>query len=68
MQQSDIGIELYTYPLGTDTNTPHCGRGFLATFPPCLQSWTYATFVNAVGAFFAGGGPATRGLPGPKPG
>jgi hypothetical protein len=38
--------------------TPHCCRGFSATFPPYLQSFTYATFVNAAGSFFAGGGPA----------
>ena len=58
MQQSDFGVELYTYPLGTDTQTPHCCRGFNATFPPYLQSWTFATFVNAAGSFFAGGGAA----------
>jgi hypothetical protein len=58
MQQSDFGVHLYTYPLGTDTNTPHCCRGFNATFPPYIQSWTYATFVNAAGSFFAGGGAA----------
>jgi hypothetical protein len=38
--------------------TPHCCRGFLITFPPYLQSFTYATFVNAAGSFFAGGGAA----------
>jgi hypothetical protein len=62
MQQSDFGVHLYTYPVGwptqTDTNTPHCCRGFNATFPPYIQSWTYATFVNAAGSFFAGGGAA----------
>jgi hypothetical protein len=62
LQQSDFGIHLYTNPAGwptqTDTNTPHCCRGFLITFPPYIQSWTYATFVNAAGSFFAGGGAA----------
>jgi hypothetical protein len=62
LQQSDITIELYTHPIGwptqTDTNTPHCCRGFSATFPPYLQSFTYATFVNEAGSFFAGGGAA----------
>jgi hypothetical protein len=65
IQQSAFGIHLYTHPLGwptqTDTNTPHCCRGFNATFPPYLQSWTYATFVNAAGSFFAGGGAAAAG-------
>ena len=42
MQQSDFGVIGQT--------------GFLITFPPYLQSWTYATFVNAAGSFFAGGG------------
>jgi len=32
--------------------------GFLPTYYPYLQSNTYATFVNAAGTFFAGGGPA----------
>jgi hypothetical protein len=32
--------------------------GFLPDYYPYLQSWTYATFVNATGAFSAGGGPA----------
>jgi hypothetical protein len=32
--------------------------GFLPVFPPYLQSHTYATFVNAAGSFFAGGGAA----------
>jgi hypothetical protein len=62
LQQSDFGIQLYTNPVGwptqTDTDTPHCCRGFLITFPPYIQSWTYATFVNAAGSFFAGGGAA----------
>jgi hypothetical protein len=42
LQQSDLGTAGVT--------------GFLITFPPYLQSWTYATFVNAAGSFFAGGG------------
>ena len=62
LQQSDFTLELYTHPIGwpteTNTQTPHCCRGFSATFPPYLQSFTYATFVNAVGSFFAGGGAA----------
>jgi len=32
--------------------------GTLGTFPPYLQTITYATFVNAAGSFFAGGGAA----------
>jgi hypothetical protein len=44
LQQSDFGTVGLT--------------GFLITFPPYLQSWTYATFVNAAGSFFAGGGAA----------
>jgi len=32
--------------------------GFLPTYYPYLQSWTYATVYNAPGTFFAGGGPA----------
>ncbi|HEY5658199.1 MAG TPA: hypothetical protein VIY27_10465 [Myxococcota bacterium] len=47
MQQSDFGVALTLYE-----------RGFIATFPPYLQSFTYATFVNAAGSFFAGGGAA----------
>jgi hypothetical protein len=56
MQQSDFGVALgltsTTYPWGQG----NCCRGFLITFPPYLQSFTYATFVNAAGSFFAGGG------------
>ena len=62
LQQSNFTLELYTHPIGwptqTNTQTPHCCRGFSATFPPYLQSFTYATFVNAAGSFFAGGGAA----------
>jgi len=58
MQQSDIGIALLsthsTYTWGQGS----CCRGFLNTFPPYIQSWTYATFVNAAGSFFASGGAA----------
>jgi hypothetical protein len=65
LQQSDLGVHLYTHPVGwptqTDTDTPHCCRGFLITFPPYLQTITYATFVNAAGSFFAGGGAAVAG-------
>jgi hypothetical protein len=32
--------------------------GFRPTAPPYLQSWTYATFVNAAASFFASGGAA----------
>jgi hypothetical protein len=63
LMQSDIGVYLYTDPIGTgtppgrrDSATPHCCRGFLITFPPYTQSTSYATFVNAPGSFFAGGG------------
>jgi hypothetical protein len=35
--------------------------GFLPSFPPYLQSHTYATFVNAAGRLFAGGGAAALG-------
>ena len=58
MHQSDFGVQLITLPIGTYTNTPHCCRGFLPAFPPYLQTFTYATFVNDVGSFFAGGGAA----------
>jgi hypothetical protein len=60
LQQSDFGIHLgywwTTYPWGQGD----CCRGI---FPkPCwssyLQTATYATFVNAAGSFFAGGGAA----------
>jgi hypothetical protein len=61
VQQSDFGVQLNTVPLGTDTQTPHCCRGFLITFPPYLQSFTYATFINAAGSFFAGGGAVIAG-------
>ncbi|MHC4503982.1 MAG: PEP-CTERM sorting domain-containing protein [Planctomycetota bacterium] len=47
MQQSDFGVAL--------TSTT---RGFRPTLTPLLQSFTYATFVNAAGSFFAGGGAA----------
>jgi hypothetical protein len=63
MQQSDFGVELYTqtnskYVPPLSGTTPHCCRGFLNTAPPYLQSFEYATFVNAAGSFFAGGGAA----------
>ena len=58
LKQSDFGVALgttlTTYPWGQGD----CCRGFLITFPPYLQSFTYATFVNAAGSFFAGGGAA----------
>jgi len=47
MQQSDFGVALTLYE-----------RGFLPYFPAYVQSFTYATFANAAGSFFAGGGPA----------
>jgi hypothetical protein len=62
MQQSDFGVQLLTQTNKTvpplSGTTPQCCRGFLITFPPYLQSFTYATFVNAAGSFFAGGGAA----------
>jgi hypothetical protein len=61
LQQSDFGVHLYDHPVGwptqTNTDTPHCCRGFLITWWP-YQSFTYATFVNAAGSFFLGGGAA----------
>ncbi len=63
LQQSALGIELYTHPLtGTDTDTPHCCRGFPIQPPSYAQTFTYATFVNAAGSFFAGGGAAAAGF------
>jgi hypothetical protein len=44
LMQSDFGVAGVT--------------GFRPTFTPYLQSFTYATFVNAAGSFFAGGGAA----------
>jgi hypothetical protein len=35
--------------------------GFIVTYYPYLQSWTYATFAAEAGTFFAGGGPAAAG-------
>lgn len=35
--------------------------GFLPTYYPYLQSWTYATFAARAGSFFTGGGPAAGG-------
>ena len=55
LQQSDFAIALgttgTTYPWGEG----NCCRGLLNT-PYNYQSFTYATFVNAAGSFFAGGG------------
>jgi hypothetical protein len=62
MQQSDFGVQLVTQTNKTvpplSGTTPQCCRGFLITFPPYLQSFEYATFVNAAGSFFKGGGAA----------
>jgi hypothetical protein len=58
LPQSAFGVQLYTSPLGTDTQTPHCCRGYRVSFPPYAPDFTYATFVNAGGSFFAGGGAA----------
>ncbi len=63
MQQSDIAIHLsYKTPSNT-TGVGNCCRGFLVTYPPYIQSFTYATFVNAAGSFFANGGAVAAGLP-----
>jgi hypothetical protein len=35
--------------------------GFIVTYYPYLQSWTYASFTAEPGTFFAGGGPAAAG-------
>jgi hypothetical protein len=35
--------------------------GFLPTYYPYLQSWTYATFTAQAATFFPGGGPAATG-------
>jgi hypothetical protein len=60
LQQSDLGVHLYTQTNKTvpplSGATPHCCRGFLLSYP--FQSFTYATFANAAGSFFAGGGAA----------
>jgi hypothetical protein len=62
LQQSDFGVQLTTQtdkdrPPHSGT-TPHCCRGMIPIFPPYMQSFTYATFANAAGSFFAGGGAA----------
>jgi hypothetical protein len=65
VQQSDFGVQLITntskYAPPYSGTTPQCCRGFIITFPPYLQSWTYATFINAAGSFFAGGGAVIAG-------
>ena len=77
LQQSALGVLLIT---DTDKNAPpypgwpwkgttptyssNCCRGFLLTFPPYIQSFTYATWVNAAGSFFAGGGAVAAGYTG----
>jgi hypothetical protein len=57
LQQSDFGIHLgtpwTTYPWGQG----NCCRGMIRV-SYYLQSTTYATFANAAGSFFAGGGVA----------
>jgi hypothetical protein len=60
MQQSDFGVALgtTTTPSGHPWGQGDCCRGFPIGFPPYQQSFTYATFVNAAGSFFAGGGAA----------
>ncbi|HEY5657820.1 MAG TPA: hypothetical protein VIY27_08515 [Myxococcota bacterium] len=58
MEQSDFGTQLALKTANNTWGTGDCCRGFLITFPPYLQSFTYATFVNAAGSFFAGGGAA----------
>ncbi len=63
MQQSDIAIHLsYKTPSNTE-GVGNCCRGFLITYPPYIQSFTYATFVNAAGSFFANGGAVAAGHP-----
>jgi hypothetical protein len=61
MQQSDIAVALGTIGTTSPWGQGNCCRGFLITFPPYLQSFTYATFVNAAGSFFAGGGAVIAG-------
>jgi hypothetical protein len=58
MQQSDFGTKLALKTAGNTWGVGDCCRGFLITFPPYLQSFTYATFVNAAGSFFQDGGAA----------
>jgi hypothetical protein len=63
MQQSDFTVGLVTYTNTTQTwGEGQCCRGFLITYPPYIQSFTYATFVNAAGSFFANGGAVAAGL------
>jgi hypothetical protein len=64
LQQSDFTIALYTatwrttWPWGQE----NCCRGFLPnSYPAYLQTFTYATFVNAAGSFFANGGAVAAG-------
>jgi hypothetical protein len=61
MQQSDISIALSSYTTGKTWGVGNCCRGFLITYPPYIQSFTYATFVNAAGSFFANGGAVAAG-------
>ncbi|HEY5658244.1 MAG TPA: hypothetical protein VIY27_10700, partial [Myxococcota bacterium] len=55
MQQSDFGVALELKTRSNTWGVGDCCRGFTASY---LQSFTYATFVNAAGSFFAGGGAA----------
>jgi hypothetical protein len=69
MMLSDISIALESYgsKTGQQWGIGNCCRGFLATYPPYLQSFTYATFVNVAGSFFANGGAVVndgRSIPG----
>jgi hypothetical protein len=61
MQQSDFTIALVPYMTGLTWGVGQCCRGFLSTYPPYVQSFTYATFVNAAGSFFANGGAVAAG-------
>ena len=58
LQQSDIGVQLGVKTTGNTWGVGTCCRGWMipAVYP--FQSFTYATFVNAAGSFFAGGGAA----------
>jgi hypothetical protein len=63
MQQSDFTIALESYTTMKTWGVGSCCRGFLITYPPYIQSFTYATFVNAAGSFFANGGAVAVGNP-----
>jgi hypothetical protein len=64
MAQSDFGVQLVTKTAGNTWGVGDCCRGlfphatYSSSYPVYWQSFSYATFVNAAGTFFAGGGAA----------